>query len=175
MAKQVGPLFFTGSMGDLCFYKMDGEYYVRMKSSLSGKRVKKDPRFRRTMAYAGLMAQASRIASGVYRALPVEGRKHTLYRKLTGEALRMLKDGVGMDEVKTKLYEGYIAVKEVKPAVIAVEKAGNVKAHGRESEGCRRLYVSATGLLRVINKIIEHRATEQTPASLMGYSVAPPG
>lgn len=171
MAKQVGPLFFTGSMGDLCFYKMDGEYYVRMKSSLSGKRVKKDPRFRRTMAYAGLMAQASRIASGVYRALPVEGRKHTLYRKLTGEALRMLKEGVGVDEVKAKLYEGYIAVKEVKPAVIA----GNVKARGQEPEGCRRLYVSATGLLRVINKIIEHRATEQTPASLMEYSVAPPG
>lgn len=41
MAKQIGPVFITGTIGDICFYKMDGQYYARMKSSLSSKRVKR--------------------------------------------------------------------------------------------------------------------------------------
>jgi hypothetical protein len=38
MAKQAGDIFITGTIDDLCFYKMDGAYYVRLKSSLTGKK-----------------------------------------------------------------------------------------------------------------------------------------
>ena len=64
-----------------------------MKSSLSEKRVKSDPAFKETMRYAELLGRASQIASAVYRGLPKSKRKHGLYRKLTGEAMKLLKDG----------------------------------------------------------------------------------
>ena len=60
MAKQIGPHFITGTYHNLCFYEMQGRYFVRMKSSLSRKRVKTDPKFAVTMAYAGLLGKASK-------------------------------------------------------------------------------------------------------------------
>ena len=74
MARQAGELFITGSIDGLCFYQMKGRYYVRTESSLTSKRVKRDPKFKRTMALANIFGEASRIASKVYRALPVEQR-----------------------------------------------------------------------------------------------------
>ncbi len=43
MAKQRGNITYTGTVGDTCFYKRGGEYYLRVKSSLTGKRVKQAP------------------------------------------------------------------------------------------------------------------------------------
>jgi hypothetical protein len=49
MAILNGPLHFTGSIGKLTFYqeKHSGQTIVREKTSHSGKRTKKDPRFKR--------------------------------------------------------------------------------------------------------------------------------
>jgi hypothetical protein len=37
MAKQVDDIKITGTYDDVTNYKMDGQYYARMKSSLTGK------------------------------------------------------------------------------------------------------------------------------------------
>ncbi len=108
MAKQEGPYFVTGCAGNICFYKMDGQYYMRLKSTLSGKRVKKDPRFKKTMQNAGLLADASKIASKLYRELPKEERAKGLYRKLTGMGMRLLKEGKSKEEVFALLKENFI-------------------------------------------------------------------
>ena len=108
MGKQAGNIKLERTLGRLVFYKMDGEYYVRTKSSLTAKRVKKDPRFRLTMVNAGLMGRASKIGSVVYKALPVEFRKFWMYRSFTGEALKMLKGGMMEEEVREKLMELYV-------------------------------------------------------------------
>jgi len=113
MPKQKGPVYYTGTHGDACFYKMDGQYYVRKKSSLSGKQVKNAPSFELTRVYADLLAQASRLAAAVYRLLPKEQKKLTLYRAMTGEALRMLKQGVDAGVISTQL-QAYCAPKVVK-------------------------------------------------------------
>ncbi|WP_217602466.1 hypothetical protein [Chitinophaga sp. GbtcB8] len=117
MPKQQGPVYFTGTRGDACFYKMDGQYYVRKKSSLSGKRVKHAPSFELTRVYADLLAQASRLAAAVYRLLPKEQKNLVLYRAMTGEALRMLKQGVNVEVISAQL-QAYCAPKvvKVKPA-----------------------------------------------------------
>lgn len=91
MAKQIGKIKITGTIDELVFYKMSGEYYVRMKSSLNGKRVKKDPAFRKTMKYAKLLGQASQLASKLYKALPVKERGIKVFRKITGEVMKELK------------------------------------------------------------------------------------
>ena len=80
MAKQAGPFFITGTIDQICFYRMDGSYYARAKSSLDGKRVKKDPAFRETMRYAELMGKASSSASIAYRDLPDKQKVKGLFR-----------------------------------------------------------------------------------------------
>lgn len=94
MAKQVGPVFLTGTVGNVTYYKMDGQYYARSKSSLSRKRVKRSRSFKRTMEYADWLAQASKIAASIYRLFPRKTRQHDDYRAITGQAMQLLKSGV---------------------------------------------------------------------------------
>gem|GEM_PF-952281 len=112
MPKQKGPVYYTGTRGDACFYKMDGQYYVRRKSTLSGKRVKRDKAFTLTRVYADLLGQASRLAAAVYRCSPLEERKHAQYRTMTGEALKMLKEGVAADVISARLEQAYVVKEE---------------------------------------------------------------
>jgi hypothetical protein len=99
MAKQTGEFKITGTYDDVTYYKMDGEYYARKKSSLTGKKVKRDPRFRRTMQSAHRLARGSQLASKVYRSLPKEKQVYGLFRELKSMAIRTLKDGKGEEEV----------------------------------------------------------------------------
>jgi len=125
MPKQKGPDYYTGTRGDACFYKMDGQYYVRRKSTLSGKRVKRDKAFTLTRVYADLLGQASRLAAAVYRCLPREERKHAQYRAMTGEALRMLKEGVAAEEISARLEQMYAVKEEI--AVVTAEPVVEAK------------------------------------------------
>jgi hypothetical protein len=84
-------------------YKMGGKYYARMKSSLRGKRVKRDVAFKETMRYAVLLANTARLASQLYRELPVESRGIRVYRSLTGKAMRLLKEGKTAKEILSML------------------------------------------------------------------------
>ena len=93
----------TGTRDGICIYKMRGEYFIRSKSSLSGKRVKTSPAFRNTMLHAGILGRASRIASYVYQALPSAFREYRMYRSLTGDAMRFIKAGIKDEEVKELL------------------------------------------------------------------------
>src|SRR5436305_15155691 len=93
MGLQDGIIKITGTIDNLTFYKMDGVYYVRKKSSLSRKKVLKSPRFERTRQHASQLAEASRIASQVYKLIPKEGRNILLFRSLVGQAKSLLAAG----------------------------------------------------------------------------------
>lgn len=99
MAKLCGAIKFSGCIDNLCFYTMEGQYYVRMKSSLSGKRVKKDPAFQLTMVYAGLLAKASKLASVIYKDYPEELKGKGVFKQLVGEVMQLLKAGRPEDEI----------------------------------------------------------------------------
>jgi len=91
MAKQVGPIFLERTIGNIIFYKMDGNYYVRMKPSFPD--IKRSPRFRGTMQSARRMGRASKIGAALYAALPEGLKQFDKYKALTGEAFRLLKWG----------------------------------------------------------------------------------
>jgi hypothetical protein len=105
MAKQAGIILLTGTINNLTFYRMNGQFYVRIKSRLRGDRVKTDPAFARTMVYADRLALASRTASQLYRSLPKETREVALYRKMTSMAMGLLKAGVPVSGVGRALKE----------------------------------------------------------------------
>ena len=99
MAKQTGEYKITGTYDDVTYYKMEGQYYARKKSSLKGTRVKRDPRFKRTMEWAGRLARGSQLASEVYRSLPREEQVYALFCTLKSTAIRGLKEGKSEAEV----------------------------------------------------------------------------
>ena len=99
MARQIGHIFITGTIHDVTYYKMDGTYYARMKSSLSRKTVLTSPRFTLTRMHANQLAEASRIASQLYRMIPKEQRKVQLYRAIVSQAKILLASGKDKESV----------------------------------------------------------------------------
>jgi hypothetical protein len=92
MAKQIGLLKITGTIDGICFYRLNGVYYAREKSSLSGERVKSDPAFAETMRHAKQMGSASKIASSIYRqTVPQDERCREKFREVVGMVKRELK------------------------------------------------------------------------------------
>ena len=110
MAKQCGYIKVVGTFDNLCCYKMNGEFYVRSRSSLTSKKVKYSPRFRNTMMYAGLLGRASKIASMVYKDLPKDFRQFWMYRAFTGEAMQLLKVGKTDKETLELLWNVYASM-----------------------------------------------------------------
>ena len=119
MAKQIGIFKIIGTIGDVTFYEMDGQFYARKKSSLDGKRVKKDPRFKRTMEEAIGFGKASTAAQAVYWALPEEMQVHGFYGRLTGRMRKLMRVGKTAREAQVQLLHelcveaGLLAQKEV--------------------------------------------------------------
>lgn len=105
MCKQHGPVYFTGTVDGICYYRLNGAYYARRKSTLSGKRVKRDPKFARTRQHAELLGRASRIAAEVYRLLPKDQKRLVLYMTMTGKAMALLKSGMPDVEVREQLQQ----------------------------------------------------------------------
>jgi hypothetical protein len=93
MARQTGDIKISGTIGDICFYQMEGEYYARSKSSLSGKRFWKDPAFEGSRGSAERFGMGNRLASQVYQRLPKDQRKKGLFGVLKSAAIALLKQG----------------------------------------------------------------------------------
>lgn len=93
MARLTSTPSFIGTFGPITIYFMFGKYYMRSCSSLTGKRVKTDPAFYKTMQHAALLAKASPIALKVYALLPVQYKKNKVRGKITGEVMTWLRYG----------------------------------------------------------------------------------
>ena len=105
MAKQVGPLFITGTIDGIIFYKLGDQYYMRSKGSYkSGKQMRKDPYLKRTMQNADRFGVASKMVKSVYyRQLTREVRRNGLFGKLTGMVSGWLRQGKSIEEAEELL------------------------------------------------------------------------
>jgi hypothetical protein len=93
MARQSGDIKISGTIDGLCFYRMEGAFYVRRKSSLTGKRFRKDPVFAPSRRSASLLQIASPLASALYRQLPAAQKGRPVFQALTGAVKKMLAEG----------------------------------------------------------------------------------
>jgi hypothetical protein len=108
MAHQCGPLFLECTWDSLTFYKMEGRYYARKKSSLTREKVLTHPAFIKTRIEADLLATASKIASSIYSDLPVNWRQFWMFRSFTGEAQTMMKQGRNAQQAYDHLWKTYV-------------------------------------------------------------------
>ena len=115
MAKWVlsTPPPFTGTKHGVTVYQLpDEKWYVRMKSSITGERIKKDPVFKDFRKSSVRMKDASPIASAVYQQLHV--KYYPLYREMTGKALLWLKEGVSVAVITERLTKEYLQPRTIK-------------------------------------------------------------
>lgn len=96
MAKQVGAYRFVGNVDGLCFYKMEGNYYVRKQSSLTGKRFWKALCFEATRQSCQRLARGSQLAAIVYKNFR---KQKGLYAVLKTKAIALLKKKKSEDKV----------------------------------------------------------------------------
>ena len=94
----------------LCFYY--SPYFDlniwRKASSLTGERTKKDPAFKGFRQSSNRLKEASPIAASLYKMVPVQVKQYALYRTLTGEAIKMLKEGMEAAVITETLKKKYI-------------------------------------------------------------------
>jgi hypothetical protein len=109
MAINKGKDLFIGTRNVLTGYMAGGQNIVRARSSLTGERVKDDPAFAGFRKSSDRMKQASVMASALYNQIPKELKRFSLYRQLTGEAFKMLKQGKDHIDIFEKLQVLYIA------------------------------------------------------------------
>jgi hypothetical protein len=108
MARQAGPLFITGTIDDLVFYKLGDNYYVRQKGERTPgvkKRLKHDKGYALLQLKQAEFGRASKLVKSMYYTLPLEVRKQGLFGTLTGKAVRWLRAGKTEAEIKALLQQ----------------------------------------------------------------------
>jgi len=105
MAKQAGDFFIEGSIDDLTYYKMNGTYYVRQKSSLTKKKFWKSKAFERSRESCKRFSEGNKLASRIYRMIEKEKRVYSLYCFLKKRAISLLKEGKSQKEAEEVLMD----------------------------------------------------------------------
>jgi len=85
---KVQPLLLESAKTKRTYRKQDTNYW----ESKTRRSIKRKGRIQQRQRYAGLLAEASKVASAFYRELPVQSRKRSHYQELTGWAMRLLKE-----------------------------------------------------------------------------------
>jgi hypothetical protein len=111
MAKQSGEVFIEATIDDLTFYKMDGLYYVRMKSSLSSKQFWKGKAFERSRESCKRFSEGNKLASRLYRIVEEEKRNYKLFCFLKKRAIQLLKEGKSLAKAEEILIDYLIEFK----------------------------------------------------------------
>ena len=104
-----------------------GQNIIRRGSSLTGERTRKDPAFNGFRQSSSRLKQASPIAASLYKLVPARVKEYALYRTLTGEAIKMLKEGLEATVITENLRKKYID-----PRLEAAKK-GPEKKESKES------------------------------------------
>ena len=112
MGKRITYNIITGNDPRLgmCFYYSPhfDLNILRRVSSLTGERTKKDPAFKGFRQSSSRLKEASPIAASLYKLVPEQLKQYALYRTLTGEAIKMLKEGMEAAVITETLKKKYI-------------------------------------------------------------------
>ena len=101
-------IIFIGNAGGICGYLCHSFNIIRKSSSLTTKRVAEEPEFEGFRNSGNRMKQASPIAASLYQLLEKEQKVYALYRTLTGETLKLIKQGMDKEAILIILKEKYI-------------------------------------------------------------------
>ncbi|MFT3825382.1 MAG: hypothetical protein QM731_15800 [Chitinophagaceae bacterium] len=141
---------FERSMCGLTFYRLHNKWYIRRRSSLTGRRFKTSKRFEKSRQSAAKMGIASKLAASVYRELPPAWKLYDLYKKLTALATRLLHEGANETAIPAALQQQlynwgyrkeihYPVIQQHKKLIVLRTPEECKRAESRKYEaGCRK-------------------------------------
>jgi hypothetical protein len=110
-----GEIKITGSDNVICGYFLHDLNIIRKASSRTGNTMLHNPAYDSFRKSTGRLKEASPVAAALYHQLPVELKQFTLYRQLTGETIKMLKEGMDKTLIIKLLYKQYIEPRLLHP------------------------------------------------------------
>jgi hypothetical protein len=140
------------------------------------KRLKQDKGYALLQLKQREFGRASELVKQMYYTLPLDVRKHGLFGKLTGKAVRMLRAGIGPEEVKERLLQEWMPkharVEEVAPISLVqqpidVTPAAQTTKRKAATRGFSKWQVSTNGIL------YKERAYEQVVVDMPGAASDP--
>ena len=105
MVRVIDDKWLVGTVDDICFYCMDGQYYARKKSSLTGKKFWRRKCFQGSRRSCHRFGEGNALAAMVYKQFK---KQKELWFALKKQAIVLLKEGKNEQEVLQRLMEtGY--------------------------------------------------------------------
>lgn len=103
-----GEFAYTGSDGGICGYFLYDLNVIRKPSARTGASMEKNVAFDGFRKSSGRLKEASPIAAALYNRLPKPQKQYSLYRLLTGETIKMIKEQMDKTLISEILYKQYI-------------------------------------------------------------------
>ena len=115
MAINKGEIKITGSDDVICGYFLHDLNIIRKASSRTGDTMRHNAAYDSFRKSAGRLKDASPVAAVLYHQLPKHLKQFTLYRQLTGETIKMLKEGMDKTLITELLYKHHIEPRLLHP------------------------------------------------------------
>ena len=128
MAKQAGAVKFVGTIDMLTGYEMNGQHYVRRKSSLNRKRIRRDYRFRNTRRNAAQFGKAQGLAKLIYCQLEREFRALKTWYRIRNRAQELVRKDLPDKEIKDILEKEFLIKQKGGLSKLKVDKREKAKA-----------------------------------------------
>jgi hypothetical protein len=138
MARQAGIVTIKGTIDDITFYEMEGGYYARKKSSLTGRRFQKDKAFEGSRKSCSRFGLGNQLASKVYRTIQKNQRIYPVFCELKRLAIDSLKKGHSAEQVVRHLQESLLRKKRSEKREAQKTKKGayiNFSQHNHYLQG----------------------------------------
>src|SRR5664279_258458 len=110
-----GEFSYTGSDGGICGYFLFNQNIIRSASKRTGASMQENAAFDGFRKSGNRMKEAAPIAAGLYKQIPKSQKQYSFYRFLTGEALKMIKEGVDQTTIVEILYKQQIEQRLLHP------------------------------------------------------------
>lgn len=110
MARQTGPVLFSGTIGPFTGYQVEGVHYVKKRNSAPSKRKFQSARcYANTRRNAEWFSQAQKLAGSLYRQLPQEQRsQRKVWYPLRNRAQELVREGKTVTEIVQELKEHFL-------------------------------------------------------------------
>ena len=115
MAINKGEIKITGSDSVICGYFLHDINIIRKASSRTGDTMLHNAAYDSFRKSTGRLKEASSVAAILYNQLPQDLKQFTLYRQLTGETIKMLKEGMDKTLITELLYKQHIEPRLMHP------------------------------------------------------------
>ena len=164
MARISSPFDLSGTYGNLVVYQVGCKLYARTKSSLTGKRFRKDPAFIKSGEKAVQFGEAARLAKTIYATLPKAVKKKGVFGKLTGLVHQGLHNGKTKETI-IQAVQQYVGIAPMPKPIKAVRSP--IQALRRKSLPLlSRWQVTPEGKLQLFTPSLRRRY--QIPISIRG-------